>query len=126
MSGNYRKRPCRICRKWYKPSARGGHHQKTCGRDECRQRWHRKKCAQWRKDNPDYHEEIRVCRAMDQLNQQPTVDRKEINRMRYPRALGQEVIGVKESLFIEVILKLLYKRVQEVNRTYLSKNARDP
>jgi hypothetical protein len=63
---------------------------------------------------------------MDQLNQQPTVDRKEINRMRYPRALGQEVIGVKESLFIEVILKLLYKRVQEVNRTYLSKNARDP
>jgi len=46
-----RKRPCRICRKWFPPDPRLLDRQKTCGSPECKKQWHKKKCAQWNRAN---------------------------------------------------------------------------
>src|SRR6056297_2132233 len=49
-----RKRPCRICKRWFLPDPRVKERQKTCGRPECQREWHRRKCAEWYRSNPDY------------------------------------------------------------------------
>ena len=38
--GFARKRPCRVCRRWFQPDARLGDRQKTCGDPECKREWH--------------------------------------------------------------------------------------
>ena len=49
-----RKRPCRICRRWYIPHPRVKDRQMTCGDPGCKREWHRKKCADWNRKNAEY------------------------------------------------------------------------
>ena len=49
-----RKKPCRICRRWFQPDARVGERQRACGKPECQTARRQKTQADWRKRNPDY------------------------------------------------------------------------
>ena len=49
-----RKKPCRICRRWFQPDARVGERQRACGKAECQTARRQKTQADWRKRNPDY------------------------------------------------------------------------
>ncbi len=40
-----RKKPCRICRRWFMPNPRLKERQMTCGNSLCKKEWHRKKCG---------------------------------------------------------------------------------
>ena len=48
------KRPCCICRKWFKPDVRQKKRQQTCGRPDCKRERHRRQCEKWNKKNKDY------------------------------------------------------------------------
>jgi len=48
------KRPCAICRKWFKPDVRQKGRQKTCGNPDCIQEQHRRQCEKWNKKNREY------------------------------------------------------------------------
>ena len=48
------KRPCCICRKWFKPDVRQKGRQKTCGRSACKTELHRRNCQKWNKENGEY------------------------------------------------------------------------
>jgi len=43
-----KKKPCRICRRWFLPDCHEGERQQVCGRPECQRERHRRNCA-------DYH-----------------------------------------------------------------------
>ena len=45
------KRPCCICRKWFKPNVRQKGRQKTCANPDCMSERHRRKCQEWNKKN---------------------------------------------------------------------------
>ena len=49
-----RKRPCRVCKRWFIPHPRLKDRQKTCGDQQCQREWHRRKCEQWNHNNVDY------------------------------------------------------------------------
>ncbi len=49
-----RRRPCKICRRWFMPHARQKQRQKTCGRAECQKELHRRQCQRWNQRNRDY------------------------------------------------------------------------
>jgi hypothetical protein len=49
-----RKKPCRICRRWFQPDARAGDRQRACGKPECQTARRQKTQANWRKRNPEY------------------------------------------------------------------------
>ena len=49
-----RKKPCRICRRWFQPDVRVGERQRACGKPECQAVRRQKTQANWRKRNPDY------------------------------------------------------------------------
>jgi len=43
-----RKRPCRICRRWFRPHSRAGDRQHVCSRADCQRERHRRACQRWR------------------------------------------------------------------------------
>src|SRR5947208_15138432 len=49
-----RKRPCCICRRWFRPDPRIGSRQQACRRAECQAARRKKKQKAWRERNPDY------------------------------------------------------------------------
>ena len=43
-----KKRPCRMCGKWFEPHPRAGDRQRTCSEPECQRERNRKACRRWR------------------------------------------------------------------------------
>src|SRR6266705_4590994 len=49
-----RKKPCSICRRWFRPDPRIGDRQRACGNPECQTARRQKTQADWRDRNPGY------------------------------------------------------------------------
>ena len=59
-----RKRPCRICRRWFRPHPRAGNRQRTCCAASCQAERRRRSVAAWRLRHPDYDREDRLRRRL--------------------------------------------------------------
>jgi hypothetical protein len=126
-----RKRPCRICGKWFVPNPRLGDRQKTCGVPECQRLWHARKCAEWnRKHRHLFQESYLKGRVLagDSPEQplspapppEPIPPVQHAPPLDYPRRVVQEVIGVQQLVIIEYIVRLLKRDVQEVIRSQVA------
>jgi len=125
-----KKRPCRICRKWFMPNPRAVDWQKTCGDHECMRKWHAKKCAEWNRKNRDYaqekylHDKLAIAVSQNDADKKPSVSDATANTPvsvshpasfpQLPRSLIQEVIGVQQLVIIEYVGRQLFRSVQEV------------
>jgi hypothetical protein len=65
LSWKRKKRPCRISGRWVTPHPRLKERQKTCADALCKREWHRRKCAQWNKSNPDYFKSNYLQKKLD-------------------------------------------------------------
>jgi len=59
-----RKRPCRICRRWFQPHPRAGDRQRVCGGSQCQRERHRRACEAWRRENAAEDKEDRLRRRL--------------------------------------------------------------
>ena len=59
-----RKRPCRICHRWFRPDARAGDRQRACSAASCQAERRRQAVAAWRARHPDYDREDRLRRRL--------------------------------------------------------------
>ena len=121
-----RKRPCRICRRWFLPDPRLKERQMTCGRTDCQREWHRKKCAAWNHKNSDYFKANYLQKKIDTATQcrgdpeatlpANPVDKLPASRMQtaMPLEYVKEVIGVQLVIIHEYLAQLLLRRFQEV------------
>ncbi len=121
-----RKRPCRICRRWFMPSPRLKDRQKTCGRPQCKREWHRKMCEKWNRENADYFRSNYLQKKLDSAtggDQSTTTFKPEssvsvLPKSRFksglPQRYVQEVIGIQHIVIIEYFSQLLHRRFQEV------------
>lgn len=121
-----RKRPCRICRRWFMPTPRLKDRQKTCGRPQCQREWHRKMCEKWNRENADYfrsnylQKKLEAATGGDQYSTIPQPERRvsELPKSRFksglPQRYVQEVMGIQHLVIIEYFSQLLYQRFQEV------------
>jgi hypothetical protein len=128
-----RKRPCRICRKWFTPNPRVGDRQKTCGRQDCQDKWHAKRCAEWNGKNPSYFREIYLSKKLALVeasaevgnppppnsNKSKFAGRQSPKSSQLPRNLIQEVIGAQHLVIIEYVTQLLFNSFQEETRRQL-------
>lgn len=55
-----RKRPCRICKRWFQPDRRAGDRQRVCSDESCQRERHRRACASWRSENAAAEKEHRL------------------------------------------------------------------
>lgn len=140
--GKSRKRPCRICRKWYYPDPRVGERQKTCGDKDCQDKWHAKRCAEWNKKNPVYFREIYLSKKLAAVKESSSSGdhppplsnstgsrdfsaRSPAKSRQVPRELIQEVIGTQALVIIEYMEQLLIYRFQEVMRRQVTEIKRE-
>ena len=139
-----KKRPCRICRKWFLPNFRLGDRQKTCGDPECMRKWHAGKCAEWNRNNrkcaqEDYlharlalvvNESDDAKKASAAAASTPAKSPIHFSRSTFfpqlPRSLIQEVIGAQQLVIVEYIGRQLFRSVQEVIRRQLLEIKGDP
>jgi len=102
-----RRRPCRICRKWFRPDARAGERQRVCSNPACQRERHRRACAEWRARNPDYD---RLNRLVRRLVRERGVDALTVDPL---SAIDWEVardeIGLEPAVTIEEFGRLLVR-----------------
>lgn len=107
----FSKRPCRVCKRWFKPDARLGDRQKTCGDAACKREWHRRKCAQWNEKNSDYAKANALQRKVEAAkNPRPSSGG---SGSLLPQRYAKEVIEVQLVVIIEYLGQQLLKRLQE-------------
>jgi len=118
-----KKRPCRICRRWFMPNPRLKDRQMTCGDPECKKEWHRKKCTEWNKKNSDYfrsnylQKKLYAASQCDKTHRSGTFPpRLMTSRLKsgLPHLFVQEVIGIQHVIIIEYFGQLLLRRFQDV------------
>jgi hypothetical protein len=115
-----KKRPCRICRRWFLANARVKDRQMTCGDPACKREWHRRKCQEWNRANPDYFRANYLQKKLEAVQSDKAAKAhtrappQSLSKSGLPLRFVQEVIGVQHLLIIEYLAQLLTRRFQEV------------
>ncbi len=123
-----KKRPCKICKKWFSPNPRLRNRQKTCGKPQCQKEWHKKVCDKWNKNNREYFRGIYLKRKVlaegseDEQDQDRDSSGKSEGSSRHsffglsglPLQEIKEVMGAKMLIVIEYIFKVLMRAFQEM------------
>ncbi len=114
-----RKKPCRICRRWFQPDVRVGERQLVCGKPECQTARRQKTQAGWRKRNPDYAIAWRLDQRATQI---PVPERfsfaAPLNQL--PWNVAKDQFGAQGADFIGVMSALILRAAKDEIRPYLS------
>ena len=129
-----KKRPCRICRRWFMPDPRLKDRQMTCGDAACQREWHRRKCKVWNKNNATYFRANYLQKKLDTASESAKLSKptrpesgsalpiKRSMNIGLPLEVVQEVINIQQVVIIEYFGQLLIRRFQEVLRRKLIVN----
>ncbi len=112
--GEFRKRPCRICRRWFMPNPRVKDRQKTCGAEACKDEWHRRQCAQWNRENPEYFQDIHLRRKLEAEKSRTRL------RLGLPLETVQGLIGTQHAVILGYLAQLLHRRFQEALKVQMA------
>ena len=112
-----RQRPCRICRKWFRPDPRAGDRQHTCGSAACRRERHRRACAAWHRSNPDYDREDRLRRRLHREVKPVVSDPLAVPPLaRLDREAARDAVGLEVIVVLEVVVQLLWTATRDAVR----------
>ena len=112
-----RKRPCTICRRWFRPDPRVGARQRACHQPECQMAWRRKTQASWRRRNPDYAIAWRLDRRKAQA-QPPEPLRLRPPLPRLPWDVAKDEFGAQGADFLGVMGALMVRVAKDQIRPY--------
>lgn len=107
-----RPRPCRFCRKWFRPHPRVGERQRACSAAECRKKSRASTQAKWRSGNSSYFVARRiVARGASERAPEPLRVRRPLDRL--PWDLAQDEFGVQGADLLGVFGRLLTGYAQD-------------
>ena len=113
-----RKKPCRICRRWFQPDARVGERQRACGKPECQTARRQKTQADWRKRNLDYA----IAWRLDQRAAQtppPEALRVPAPLAQLPWNIAKDQFSPQGADFLGVMSALILRAAKDQIRPYL-------
>jgi len=112
-----RKRPCSICRHWFRPDPRVGTRQHACGQADCQAARRQLTQANWRSRNPDYFIARRMqARSAGSQPPEPLRLPRPLNRL--PWDLAQDQFGVQGADFLGVMGTVLLDATQDQFKAY--------
>ena len=117
------KKPCCICRRWFRPDPRIGSRQRACRNPDCQAARRKKKQKRWRERNPDYFIARRIL-DRGKADRPPEPLRLPPPLSRLPWDIAQFQFGVKGTDFIGVLGKVLLSGAQSQFEAYLTDSAR--
>jgi len=90
-----RSRPCRICRRWFRPHARAGDRQRVCSDEACQRERHRRSCERWRdaNDEDERAERVRLRVTLGAAGEAPSA--------RLAWSAVRDAVGVEAAAIIE-------------------------
>src|SRR5664279_5135110 len=113
-----RKRPCTICRRWFRPDARVGVRQRACTKPECQSARRQKTQADWRKRNLDYA----IAWRLDQRAAQtpaPEALRVPAPLAQLPWNVAKDQFSPQGADFLGVMSALILRAAKDQMRPYL-------
>lgn len=110
-----KKRPCRICRRWFYPHPRAGDRQKVCSNAACQRERHRRASETWLHRNPDYHRDRRLRERINPgLPERERTAQMGCDPMaRLVQSAVQDAVGLEVAVVIEESGKVLAEWVQD-------------
>lgn len=114
-----KKRPCRICKKWFYPNRRVGDRQKVCSDPKCQRERQRRNCKNWRHRNPNYDREDRVRKKLICPSEAADAGKEDQKNRRLDETAAQKLVGLEVFVFVDEYVRLLLARVQEEIRRQL-------
>jgi hypothetical protein len=112
-----RKKPCSICRRWFRPDPRIGSRQRACRSVECQAARRVQTQKSWRDRNADYFVARRIQERGNQ-NPPPEPLRLPPPLNRLPWDIAQDQFGVQGSDFIGVFGTILLRAAQDQFKAY--------
>src|SRR5580704_5541091 len=100
-----RSRPCRFCRKWFRPDPRVGDRQRACSTADCQTKRRGRQQAEWRARNPEYDSARRLAAKAGPPQPDPPVMPPPLKRL--PWDVAQTQFGVQGTEFLGQFGRLL-------------------
>ena len=119
-----KKKPCCVCRRWFRPDVRVGSRQRTCGRPECQAALRKKTQASWRERNPDYSLAWRI-QARSESRPPPEPLRLPAPLSELPWDLAHEQFGLKGADFVGAMGALLLRAAKDQFSCQIVESSRD-
>lgn len=113
-----KKRPCRICRRWFRPHPRAGKRQRVCGAEACQRERHRRACRAWRERERDAERDDRLARTLKAGG--PASVEGVIGSKAARDAVPREVL-----VFVGVVAEVLRAGVRDAVRSEVSRITRE-
>lgn len=111
------KRPCCICRRWFRPDPRIGLRQRACGQADCQAARRVQTQKSWRDRNPDYFTARRIQeRSKQDHPPEPLRLPSPLNEL--PWDIAQDEFGTKGADFIGAFGTVLLRAGQDQFRAY--------
>jgi hypothetical protein len=120
-----RKRPCCICRHWFRPDPRLGARQRACDKAECRAALRQKSQASWRRRNRGYAIAYRIDQRAGQA-EPPEVLRVPAPLDQLPWEFAKDEFGSQQADFMGVLGALMVRTAKDEFRAYLIDPTRVP
>src|SRR3954449_1850323 len=119
-----RKRPCTICRQWFRPDPRIGSRQRAWGKPECRTLRRQKTQASWRKRNPEYGAAYRIQQRALQRDRVAESLRMPVPLNQAPWDVAKDQFGAERADFIGFVSGLLLRASKDLFRAYVADSGR--
>jgi len=111
-----RKKPCRICQRWFYPDPRAGNRQRACSNPDCQIVRRQRTQACWRGQNAGYAVAYRIDQRNNQVEPEPLRLPAPLNQL--PWDLAKDQFGGKGADFIGVACTLLLRTAKDQLRAY--------
>lgn len=114
-----RKRPCSICRRWFRPDPRIGSRQRACRNPDCQISRRKKKQKAWREAHPDYFAARRILdRSTGDRAPEPLRLGPPLNQL--PWDIAQSQFGIQGADFIGLFGQVLLNAAQSQFKAYVA------
>jgi len=108
-----RKKPCTICRRWFRPNPRVGERQRACSAPECQTARRQKSQANWRARNPEYAITWRLDQRAAQTQPPPEPLRLPAPLNQLPWNVAKDQFGAQGADFIGVLGALILRTAKD-------------
>jgi len=106
-----RKRPCRICRRWFVPHPRAGDRQRVCGAVGCQRERHRRACAAWRARESEAERRHRLRQRV--RSARPPQGQSDPARSVVRWDVVRDAVGLEVAVILEEMLSVLEDVVRD-------------
>ncbi|RLB64611.1 MAG: hypothetical protein DRH08_09300 [Deltaproteobacteria bacterium] len=102
-----RRRPCKICGRWFKPDPRSGRRQQVCSSKTCQKERHRRNCKTWRQNNYEAEQAHKIRQNLLIIlpeNPDPAHNLSSVKKLNWEKA--RQVVGLEIAVLVEEATKM--------------------